>query len=397
MRLVPYIRSLSFTIACLGVVIAADASAQATLQPEVFAERPGPEGIEVDSAENVYLQWDNVSSLALTSFRPDSSVRAEVPVGGFTSIFLKGRLARIPGTDNMLWLGNGGLMLAFGPDLQVQQFLDLTPLSFQTQERAFDITTGQFRQFQTGNASWGDVAVFRVSSERLFIYATATTGASGGFPFVVRIDLDTAQNTVAASVVAWSSGTTAGDVNVARGIAVNAQGWVLTGFPFLIPNGGFADTLVAFGVGFPEAADAAPPVFILGDNNTQSGIQDAASFGMTSDALGNFYVATGVVGSSLCGTGGSSALLLIPQNPTLAVRDGRCFPLPAIIARSTDVAVSPTRLIPYMTVNNQVWRFPALITPSAESFSAIKANRTKSDPGFMRRLMNLAGTPVSLE
>ena len=81
--------------------------------------------------------------------------------------------------------------------------------------------------------------------------------------------------------------------------------------------------------------------------------------GMTADAAGNFYVASGVVGSSLCGTGGSSALVLISPVPTRP--NPRCLVLPAVLAFSSDVAVSSVGNIPYLTVGNQVLRLNRLL------------------------------------
>lgn len=84
---------------------------------------------------------------------------------------------------------------------------------------------------------------------------------------------------------------------------------------------------------------------------------------MGTDAAGNFYIATGPVGSSICGRNRSGALVLVtgvPARPILW-----CVNLPAILADSRDVAVSPVRNFPYMTVQNEVVRFDPLVPGGA--------------------------------
>lgn len=184
---------------------------------------------------------------------------------------------------------------------------------------------------------------------------------------MLRLDLDLQNSRVFWRMIARSAA--AGVVNLSRpnlprGIAVNNAGWVLTGFPVSISALGVIDTLFAFRTSFPETATTATaPQFVLRTNRTRSGLWDMASVGMTTDAGGTFYVATGVVGTSLCGSGGSSALVHIAPNP-------RCVNLPAVIARSRDVAVSPVGNIPYMTAQSLVVRFNRLTVAAVASARA---------------------------
>ena len=112
------------------------------------------------------------------------------------------------------------------------------------------------------------------------------------------------------------------------------------------PLGGFSESLVRFTADFPENLARPAPQFILTDPQTQSGIADFASFGMTTDAAGNFYVATGVVGSSACGFQGSGPLVFLDRTLTQLF----CVGLGAPIVPSTDVAVSPVDNLTYMTI-----------------------------------------------
>lgn len=213
-----------------------------------------------------------------------------------------------------------------------------------------------------GIPKYGDITARWAGETQLDLFLTATTGASGGFPFVMRVRIDLQGGSVTPQVIVTSQGTTAGAVNLPPGITVNAAGLVLTTLPFPIPvdGGGFADSLVTFGADFPENANGTPQ-FILRDPNTQTGIIDLASSGMTVDESGNFYIATGVVGSSICGPNGSGALVFI--NRELSELD--CVPVGGLI-RSADVAVSPIDNVIYMTIadaNGSVLRFDAVVAP----------------------------------
>jgi hypothetical protein len=288
----------------------------------------------------------------------------------------------------MLLLTAGGQILIFGTDVKPPSLLiDLSPLDFWV-TTALDVTLNAPRNFTLGLPTWGDIAAVWARTNVLYCYLSATTGASGGNPFVLRLVFDLNVNTITAKVVATSTGTTAGNFNDPRGIAVNSQGLVLTGFPFAIPNGGFADSLVAFTTSFPEVSNAATrPRFILRNPNTVTGISDMASEGMGTDAAGNFYIATGPVGSSICGRNGSGALVLLtglPTRPNL-----RCVNLPAILADSRDVAVGPVTNAPYMTVQNQVVRFDPLVPGGAAAESQTATPETRAVLGLDRRRLTL--------
>jgi hypothetical protein len=326
----------------------------------VFANLQQTAGIETDQSGNVYVDSDGTFTTYLTKFSSIGSVLGRTTLGGIMVGNL-GHITRVPNSNNMLLVTNRGVIYIFGPNLQLSPYLDLTPLNSQVAKGVYDVNTRRFRSLVLGAPTWGDIAAFWKTRDLLYLYVTATTGAAGGFPFVLRLDLDFRLNRFQWRVVATSAGTTAGTVNQPRGIAVNAAGWVLTGFPFAIPNAGFGDSLVAFRTSFPETRTVAvTPTFVLRTTRTRTGLHDLASVGMTSDSAGNFYVASGVVGSSLCGFAGSSALVLI--NPVPTRPNPRCVTLPSILSYSNDVAVSPVGNIPYLTVGNWVLRFDRLIS-----------------------------------
>jgi hypothetical protein len=330
--------------------------------PTTFAKLAIPVGVEADRAGNVYVDSDATFTTVLTKFTAAGSPVAQASIGGITVGNL-GHIARIPNSDFMVLLTSQGQIVLFTTDVKPSLLLDLSPLNFTT-TTALDVTANAPRSFTLGLPSWGDITAVSPQPNLIYLYLTATTGASGGFPFVLRLAFDLTANSVTPTVVATSSGTTAGNANQPRGIAVNSLGWVLTGFPFAVPNAGFADSLVAFTTSFPEVSNAATrPRFILPNPNTSGGLYDMASNGMSTDAVGNFYIATGAVGSSICGRNGSGALVLVsgvPARPNL-----RCVNLPAILASSIDVAVSPVNNIPYMTVQDQVVRLDPLVVGNA--------------------------------
>lgn len=345
---------------------------------QVFVNNlPIATGIATDTNGNVYVDYDGTFTTYISKFSRNRALLGRTSLGGIT-IGNLGHIARVPNSNSMLLLTNSGKIYVFGPTLQLSLLLDLTPLRFQVANNVFDVTTRRFSSLVLGNPNWGDIAAFRTNPQRLFLYLTATTGAAGGFPFVLRLDLDLQNSRAFWRVIARSTGTTAGLVNVPRGIAVNNAGWVLTGFPFNVGTLGFIDSLVAFRTSFPETATTATaPQFVLRTNRTRSGLWDMASVGMTTDAGGNFYVATGVVGSSLCGVGGSSGLVVIAPNPTIP--NPRCFNLPAVIASSRDVAVSPVGNIPYMTAQSMVVRFNRLTAAAVASARSGGAAAAEAD------------------
>jgi hypothetical protein len=352
-------------------LVAAGTSAHAA--PVSFAKLFNPIGVETDRAGNVYVDSDAVFTTVLTKFSAAGAPLAQASIGGLT-VGNTGHIARIPNSDSMVLLTSLGQILTFTTNDKPSLFLDLSWLNFAI-ATALDVTLNSSHQFTLGLPTWGDIAAVWARPNLIYFYLTATTNASGSFPFVLRLAFDLTTNVVTPTVVATSTATTAGVFNEPRGIAVNSLGWVLTGFPFTIPNRGFADSLVAFTTSFPEVSNGASrPRFILPNPNTLGGISDMASVGMSTDTAGDFYIATGPVGSSLCGRNGSGALVLVssvPIRPTL-----RCANLPAILASSNDVAVSPVKNIPYMTVQSQVVRFDPLVPANATA-----VQRATESPG----------------
>lgn len=224
--------------------------------------------------------------------------------------------------------------------LEARPVLDLSTLP-PTDDAVFDVLTGITRPLVLGvPPRYQDLAVRRIDNAQLDLFISASTGASGGFPFVLRVRY-VAQNPPVADAIVFSSGTSAGAVEGRAGIAVNNQGLVVTTMVTSTPVG-FINSLVAFGADFPENP-AVPPGFPL---RSPDGVPlDLPSTGMTADPAGNFYMATGVVGLSACGVGGSGSLVFLPA----ALNALLCVPSGQVLVRTEDVAVSPRGEAVYLT------------------------------------------------
>ena len=105
-----------------------------------------------------------------------------------------------------------------------------------------------------------------------------------------------------------------------------------------------------------------PPTVLLNATNL-------TSQGMTADGAGNFYIATGVVGTSACGVASSGAVVFIPRalNRITCLNVG---PGATGLVRSTDVAIDPhDKSILVTFFDGVVVRFP----PLAENDIALAA------------------------
>ncbi len=328
----------------------------AMAQPTICAQLSLPSGITTDADGNVFVHSDAPAATRLTKFAPNCTPLRRVPVGGFDPTeFVGSRLATNPTRNIILLLSPQGRILGIDPaTLQGGDFIDLRSFANRVFPNVYDILRREFRSLPLGSPLYGDIAVGRSNTAQLDLFVTGLTGAAGGFPFIMRIQANFQTNMFALRVMVTSQGTTAGSVNRSPGLAVNVDDVVLTTLPF--PTGvGFANGLVRFQADFTENLNnpAGFPQFIW-----QNVLPDFTSVGMSTDEAGNFYIATGVVGISACGAGGSGALVFIPRT----LGSFTCIPSQAVLARSEDTAVSPTNNVVYMTLlGGLVLRFPPFV------------------------------------
>jgi hypothetical protein len=305
----------------------------------LFTQLSLPNGIATDAAGNVYIHNDSGLQNQITKFTPNGVRVGNLPIGGFFDTAFTGRLVFERNSGLLMDLLEPGLLPFINPNtLQVVGGLDLRGVTPDARS-VFDAAVGGVRNFSgnilPGRITYGDLAVLRRGNQ----YDFYMTGVSIITAFVMRLRLLPDGTTVGPQVLLASTLTTAGAVNEPRGVAVNANGTVITTLPVIPGPTGAIDGLVAFNADFVPGTGPAPSI------NRQF---DFTSRGMTTDTVGNFYVATGAVSTSVCGAGGSGALVFLPANLSTL----RCLNLNSILADSQDVAISPANDRAYMTINS---------------------------------------------
>jgi hypothetical protein len=157
----------------------------------------------------------------------------------------------------------------------------------------YDVQTARLEDFtgyiSMSNAEFGD---FGVDGNDLVV-----SGESNGFDFVARVGF--ANGAPATAKVLASSAASDGGAVAPKGVAVNAQGTVLTSLPFS-PSGNLSqgiDVPVGFNLFFDQDDGPAPTVLTFG-LSTYSQIDSRE---ISTDANGDFVMATGPAGSSLTG------------------------------------------------------------------------------------------------
>jgi DNA-binding beta-propeller fold protein YncE len=248
-------------------------------------------------------------------------------------------------------LSEGRLLVVNPETLGMTLQTDVASLAVDT-SNVYDVATGLAFSgvIDTALATYEDLALYR-SGERLDVFIA---GYYNAWQFVMRVRFQGSAVQSAQGIVTSGASLAPYD-NGPHGVAVNRQGTVLTTLGYAPPNSeeGTVDRAVAFGVGYPEDPGQAPQ-YVLDDQQT------FGSRGMGSDALGNFYVASGLAGGGLA-CSGASCLMVVP--PGL---DGvACYPLEAVTANPLDVASSPAGDAVYVmdadtdifSENDVIWAF----------------------------------------
>ncbi|MGH9944727.1 MAG: pre-peptidase C-terminal domain-containing protein, partial [Pyrinomonadaceae bacterium] len=321
--------------------------------PTIFAQLLTPVGAALDSSGNIFVSSDAVNSTLITKFAPNGTVLAQIPIGNFLSVGSIGHLDTDPATG-LIWdlLPTGEVGLINPTSGQITPAFDLRQITADT-SAIYDIASGRVDGFggliNTRSANYGDIALWRRNNQ-LDVFVA---GNSVAFPFVMRIPISsTGQPGTPRVLISSRQSAALNGNNLTRGVAVNSQGLVLTTLPLDGLPSLPVDRAVAFSADFSQGQGLPPTVLFNG--------QDFTSRGMTVDAAGNFYVATGQNGNSFCGIGGSGALVVIPS----ALNNAFCHPLNVTIANSRDVAVRPDGALAYMTVGNAVVRYGLAPVPT---------------------------------
>lgn len=296
----------------------------------------------------VRTEFFGVLVLGITKFAPDGTPLAQVQTGGLISpVDVVGisrfALDRVSGL--ILDLSPSGQINLIDPNqLTITPFLNLRSVPIQT-DQVFDTAVGGARDL-TGAlvpslASYGDIAIF--NSDVFTDLYISGIGPGQAFPFILRLRFsETLGNS--AQVILSSSATAAPNEGTPPGIAVNSQGLVLTtlGVNTGSTLGNFSAP-VAFLVDFNPVNPTNETIAVFSNF-------DLSSRGMTTDAAGNFYVATGSIGSNAAGVNGGGAILAF--SPALQITG---IFTQGVAAASQDVAVSPDGQFLYATLGGSAF------------------------------------------
>lgn len=320
-------------------------SVEASAISRVFAHQLSlPIGVATDLTGNVLVTSDNVLNVKISKYAPTGQLLGELPFGNITSSEAIGHLATDPGTGLVWDLLQDGRVLIFNPHtLQIVGQFDIRTLNINT-TAVYEFASGRILDLSgsvlPSLSSYADIALFR----RGQIVDVFVTGLSTvGVPFVIRLRLTPTR--YFAQAIAASLSVTSGSNGVARGVAVNRNGIVLTTLP-RAGNIGNVDRAVAFSADFPERANVLRSTMLF--NGTPM-----TSRGMATDPQGNFYIATGVIGGPAvpnCGINSSAVLLAV----TADLRRLVCLGNGGVLGQSSDVAINPQGNRLYATVGNSV-------------------------------------------
>ncbi|MDH3598197.1 MAG: hypothetical protein OEU26_01005 [Candidatus Tectomicrobia bacterium] len=339
---------------------------QAQTGQELFTNQlTMPEGLAADLQGRVVAHSSGASSTVLTQFTPEGAASIQAPVGIPGPIdslrFMGSQLDTDPVSGRIYLLSPNGDVLAIAPDTlqEISTRISIRSLDVDT-SAVFDVSEDSFNPFNlTSETLYGDIAVFHSqvgnAPEKLELFLT---GLSDDFPFVLRLRLDPAAgNVLSARVVLTSTAPAPDSLSFPRGIAVNTLGMALTTLPVSTVDAviGCPDAVVAFMHDFSDDEINLPEVLSASDG--------IPSWGMTTDANDNFYLATGGVNNMACLQSGVGALVFVPfplEPFTFFITPITVFP--ASVSRPPDVAVSrlPDRRV-YMTISNfnAIISFPA--------------------------------------
>jgi len=326
--------------------------------PFVFATPLLPTGIATDQAGNIFVSSENgfrgedgiprsLGSI-ITKYSSSGTTLGQINAGELFSpvdVVAASRFALDPISGLLLSLSPSGQINFIEPTQGiVTPWVDLKTIAIQT-NNVYDVVTGQALDFtgaiQTSLSSYGDIAIFN-GGNFFDIYVTGI-GAGQAYPFISRLRLSQTLGN-SAQVIMSTQAIAAPSEQSPPGIAVNPQGTVLTTLGVNRTTAGNFSAPVVFTVNFDplQVTDSNRPLVL---SNV-----DLSSRGMTADASGNFYIATGTIGTSLGGANGSGAILSLSPNLELTG-----IYTQGVVASAQDVAVSPDGQFLYATVGTNLF------------------------------------------
>jgi hypothetical protein len=327
--------------------------------PFLFANSILPVGIVTDRAGNVFVSSEDASvgedgiprsfgGSIITKYAPNGTSLGKIQVGPLFSP------VDVVAGNRFALETNSGLILSLSPSGQINliesnqgivtPWVNLKGIPIQT-DQVYDVATGETRDFtgsiQPSLSSYGDIAVFS-GRDFLDVYVSGIS-AGQAFPFILRLRLSQSLGD-SAQVIMSSVASASPNEGSPPGIAVNAQGIVLTTLGFNRTNAGNFSVPVAFSVDFnPQNVTNSNRPLVLSNI-------DLSSRGMTTDAAGNFYIATGTIGTTLGGANGSGAIISLSSNLELTG-----IYTQGVVASAQDVAVSPNGQVLYATIGTNLF------------------------------------------
>ncbi|NVN90122.1 MAG: Ig-like domain-containing protein [Desulfuromonadales bacterium] len=312
-----------------------------------FASLTYPKGVVVDQQGNVYVQSLSIlGDGGLYKFSPDGTLLARNP-----NLFGKIRFV-VDTVNNVIWaLETKGMLYAINPStLQAQQFVNLKSLSI-PQGAVLNLLTGQSVDLLMIDPQYGDIALRRIDDSRFDMFITGQTSA-GGIPFVIRLRF---RPTLVADIVVASFPLPNPIIpppldTQASGIAVNADGKVLTALPRNVSGGISPFFLATFNADFPET-NVGRPSFVSAFSNRQ-----VYTMGMTDSVSDKGYYIVATAQGFGCGLGQSVLHVSESLDNFTCVADLSSLGLGNMTP--DDVAVGPDNSCLYVTMsaNNLVLR-----------------------------------------
>lgn len=339
-----FAKRLPRSIIFCAVLLVSFTNVRAQNNPIQLATLSIPTGIATDAQGNVFVISTSAFKNYLVKIDPDGEVLATSEL----DYFAQGHIVFDPQTRWLWHLWSTGEIALSDPTTGVSKLaLNLKQMNIEV-DQVYDIETGIIQDFgalllpDAAQTTYGDIALLRRGKQLDLLIS----GVSIAHPFVLRLRI--VENQVKSAKVIVSSLSSGAPLNnLPRGVAVSLRGTVLTAFPREGTDQLIIDHAVTFSVDFPEKPIAAnlPRILFTSLRNYSQDGADFTATGMAADAKGNFYIATGQTGTSLC-SGGSGELARIDAR----FRRITCSQIDSTILNSQDVAIDEANGFAYMTV-----------------------------------------------
>jgi hypothetical protein len=316
-----------------------------------------PTGLAFDQSDDLYV-YNELDPESIVEFSPNLSYLGGVraPTSPLP-LPASGALTRDPQTGSIIALKSDGLLFTVDRQLAEKVLVDLKSRNWDV-TAIFDVNANRLNpalaspiysfNHEATSGSFGAIYALMVNNTtHLWV-----SGETLGYPFLMAVPLDVRTGAVGSpKVILASSANSAGECiiepttcnNQPRGVAFTSAGVGLTPMPITNRLGVIKDHAVIFSRGFRAGGPGSPSVLFPQ--------QDITSVSIATDPTGNFFVSTGVVGSSLCGVQGSGGIIVIPHTLTSA----RCYPVGRrFLPNAEDIATNARGTHGFLAITGQI-------------------------------------------